>query len=146
MLLHRRHSRRSRPHLQLFYRRGSSGFVQLAIDLHTGEHVAIKFVERGDSFSHTSITRELFNQRLCSGHPHIVQILVRCAEPSCLLLSVCPSSGLCQRLPPSRQCGSREQMCSSARSQQTWPGIAAMSDCCWPLRRTSFCCRSTWRS
>lgn len=54
--------------------------MQLAIDLHTGEHVAIKFVERGDSFSHTSITRELFNQRLCSGHPHIVQILVRCAK------------------------------------------------------------------
>ena len=60
--------------------RGSSGFVQLAVDAHTGQHVAIKFVARGDSFSHTSITRELFNQRLCSGHPHIVQILVRPAR------------------------------------------------------------------
>ena len=96
--------------------------MQLAVDLHTGEHVAIKFVERGDSFSHTSITRELFNQRLCSGHPHIVQILVRFAELSCLLPSVCPSSALCQRLPPSRQCGGRERRCPSARSQQPLAG------------------------
>lgn len=47
------------------------------MDMHTGEHVAVKFVARGDGFPQQSITRELFNQRLCSGHPHIVQILVR---------------------------------------------------------------------
>lgn len=61
--------------------------MQLAMDLHSGEHVAIKFVARGDSFSHTSITRELFNQRLCSGHPHIVQILVRCTVDRCCIVA-----------------------------------------------------------
>ena len=56
--------------------RGSSGQVVLCIDVHTGEHVAVKLVLRGPNFSHQSISRELFNQGLCTGHPHIVQILV----------------------------------------------------------------------
>ncbi len=40
-----------------FHRRGSSGFVQLAIDTRSGEHVAIKFIGRGDGFSSQAITR-----------------------------------------------------------------------------------------
>mmetsp|Transcript_1527 Transcript_1527/g.4535 ORF Transcript_1527/g.4535 Transcript_1527/m.4535 type:complete len:550 (-) Transcript_1527:1045-2694(-) len=54
--------------------RGSHGFVQLALDMDTGNQVAIKFIPRGPNMQTKSILRELLNQRLCLQHPHIVQL------------------------------------------------------------------------
>lgn len=59
-------------------RRGTSGFVQLALDLRTGVEVAIKFIHRGPgapSFDAQHITRELLNHRMVGRHPNIVQLL-----------------------------------------------------------------------
>lgn len=52
---------------------GTSGFVQLAFNLETGEQVAIKFIERGPHIQRT-VARELLNHRLCALHPHIIQL------------------------------------------------------------------------
>lgn len=65
------------PSEWVLYRRGSSGFVLLALDRQTGQQVAIKFIPTGAAFKEASIQRELTNQAMCSGHPHIVQLLVR---------------------------------------------------------------------
>ena len=59
-------------------RRGTSGFVQLAYNLQTGEQCAIKFIERGHHMQRI-VARELLNQRMCALHPHIVQLKVRAA-------------------------------------------------------------------
>ena len=55
---------------------GTSGFVQLAYNLQTGEQVAIKFIERGIQMQRI-VARELLNHRMCALHPHIVQLKVR---------------------------------------------------------------------
>ena len=55
-------------------RRGASGFVQLAMDTRTGQRYAFKFIQRGDSFDVKTISRELMNQRMCYGHPNIIQL------------------------------------------------------------------------
>lgn len=58
--------------------RGTSGFVQLALDLRTGQEVAIKFIHRGPGapqFDAQHITRELLNHRMVGRHPNIVQLL-----------------------------------------------------------------------
>ena len=55
---------------------GTSGFVQLAFNLETGDQVAIKFIERGAHMQRI-VARELLNHRLCALHPHIVQLKVR---------------------------------------------------------------------
>ena len=52
---------------------GTSGFVQLAEDLRTGEQFAIKFMDRGRA-SIRNFEREVLNLRLCSLHPHIVKL------------------------------------------------------------------------
>ncbi|KAK9864213.1 hypothetical protein WJX84_010667 [Apatococcus fuscideae] len=52
---------------------GTSGFVQLAEDLQTGEQFAIKFLDRGRA-SIRNFEREVLNLRLCSLHPHIVKL------------------------------------------------------------------------
>jgi serine/threonine-protein kinase SRK2 len=52
---------------------GTSGFVQLAYNLQTGEQVAIKFIERGIQMQRI-VARELLNHRMCALHPHIVQL------------------------------------------------------------------------
>ena len=51
---------------------GTFGFVQLALDLHNSQQVAIKFIERGAGVS-KSVLREILNHRLCVVHPNIVQ-------------------------------------------------------------------------
>ena len=48
----------------------------LALDRWAGQQVAIKFIPIGPDFKEASIRRELTNQAMCSGHPHIVQLLV----------------------------------------------------------------------
>ena len=58
--------------------RGSSAFVQKALDLRTGQEVAIKFIHRwpgAPSFDPHHLTRELLNHRLAGRHPNIVQLL-----------------------------------------------------------------------
>lgn len=60
----------------LAWRRGTSGFVQLAENMETGEIVAIKFLERGGSANQRVIARELLNHRECALHPNIVQLKV----------------------------------------------------------------------
>ena len=64
-------------------RSGTSGFVQLAFNLETGEQVAIKFIERGAHMQRI-VARELLNHRLCALHPHIVQLKVRLVRGSCI--------------------------------------------------------------
>lgn len=72
----------------LYGRRGTSGFVQLAENMETGEIVAIKFLERGGSASQRVIARELLNHRECALHPNIVQLKVSsCAAGG--LLGIC---------------------------------------------------------
>lgn len=51
---------------------GTFGFVQLALDTHTGQQVAIKFLERGPGIS-KGVVREVRNHLLVSMHPHVVQ-------------------------------------------------------------------------
>lgn len=51
--------------------RGTSGFVQLALDLQTGTHLAIKFISRGRQHVDVNmkeITRELLVRRLLLIH------------------------------------------------------------------------------
>jgi len=50
---------------------GTFGFVQLARNRHTGELLAVKFLERGDKISRY-VEREILNHR-CLHHPHIVR-------------------------------------------------------------------------
>ena len=57
--------------------RRAHSFVQLAADAATGQRVAIKFLQR-DSLDAAATLREVQHQRACAGHPHIVQLLVRC--------------------------------------------------------------------
>ena len=67
---------------------GTSGFVQLAFNLETGDQVAIKFIERGAHMQRI-VARELLNHRLCALHPHIVQLKVRLQQPlPCLVTSI----------------------------------------------------------
>lgn len=54
--------------------RGASGYVQLARDRRTGQQYAIKYIFRGDNFDARSISRELMNQRMCNGHPNVIQL------------------------------------------------------------------------
>jgi hypothetical protein len=50
--------------------------VQLATDVRTGQRYAIKFIRRGNAFDVKTISRELMNQRMCYGHPNIIQLKV----------------------------------------------------------------------
>ncbi|KAK9915945.1 hypothetical protein WJX75_006306 [Coccomyxa subellipsoidea] len=52
--------------------KGTFGFVQLAVDLTTGEQVAIKFIERSQEVS-KYVEREILNHKRLI-HPHIVQL------------------------------------------------------------------------
>jgi len=55
--------------------RGESGRVLHAIDLHTGQDVAIKLIDRTRKlFDPKIVGRELQNQLLCAAHPNIVQL------------------------------------------------------------------------
>eukprot|EP00775_Hariotina_reticulata_P010830 gene10830-10987_t len=57
--------------------KGSRGFVQLAMDRMTGEHVAIKFTTRGwDASQNKYLLRELLIHQELSAcrHPHIVEL------------------------------------------------------------------------
>lgn len=56
---------------------GSSGLVLLCEDQRDGLQVAVKLIPRGPEFSAAAVRRELTNQCLCRGHPHIIQLLVR---------------------------------------------------------------------
>ncbi len=67
----------------------------LALDRQVGRQVAIKFIPIGPDFKEASIRRELANQAMCSGHPHIVQLLVRSRASPPLLLN--PSAGAQKR-------------------------------------------------
>jgi serine/threonine-protein kinase SRK2 len=56
---------------------GTSGFVVLAVDMTTGQQLAIKFISRGRQHVDVNmkeISRELLNQRMCALHPNIVQL------------------------------------------------------------------------
>lgn len=72
---------------------GTSGFVQLAYNLLTGEQVAIKFIERGIQMQRI-VARELLNHRMCALHPHIVQLKVRVrpADIDIIVISACSCS------------------------------------------------------
>lgn len=50
---------------------GTFGFVRLALDLNTGRHVAIKFLERGDRVT-KYVENEILNHRQLV-HPHIIR-------------------------------------------------------------------------
>lgn len=52
--------------------RGTFGLVQLALDLSTSRHVAIKFIERGDKVT-KNVLREIVNHKRLS-HPHIIRL------------------------------------------------------------------------
>jgi len=67
---------RSNPNFEALkmLNRGASGFVQLARDRRTGQLFAIKYIPRGESFDVRTISRELMNQRMCSGHPNVIQL------------------------------------------------------------------------
>ena len=56
--------------------RGSSGSVSLAVEVATGQRVAIKQIPVRPRFRAAAVLRELENQRLCRGHPHIIQLQV----------------------------------------------------------------------
>lgn len=57
------------------WHRGTSGFVQLAYNEQTGEQCAVKFIELGVQLQPV-VVRELLNHRMCTLHPHIVQLKV----------------------------------------------------------------------
>jgi hypothetical protein len=57
----------------ILIRRGTSGFVQKALDMRTGQAVAVKLLPRGpgaQSFDAQHITRELLNHRMVSSQLH----------------------------------------------------------------------------
>ncbi len=98
-------------HSALMSRRGGTGFVQEAIDTATGQHVAVKFIPRSAAgYDPTAVSGELLNQRLCAGHPNIIQLQVRAA----------PGSGL------------DDQRCSPASSTTpTLLAVASLPAECW---------------
>lgn len=51
---------------------GTSGFVQLAEDVHSQQLVAIKFLPRGKKLIKDA-DREICNLRLCCMHPYIIK-------------------------------------------------------------------------
>lgn len=50
--------------------------MQLAEDLQTGCHVAVKVIPTNNRFDARTVASELLNQRQCAGHPNIVQLQV----------------------------------------------------------------------
>ena len=56
---------------------GSFGFVILYENLQTKEHIAIKFLERGDAIN-KYVEGEVLNHRLLR-HPHVIEFKVRTA-------------------------------------------------------------------
>ena len=46
----------------------------LALNTYTQQRVAIKRIPLAAGFKRDTITRELLNHSMCSGHPHIVQL------------------------------------------------------------------------
>ena len=62
---------------QLCYR-GSSGAVFMALETASGRQVAIKRIPLRPRFRADAVLRELENQQLCRGHPHIIQLQVSC--------------------------------------------------------------------
>ncbi len=101
--------------------RGTSGFVQLALDLRTGQEVAIKFIHRGPGapqFDAQHITRELLNHRMVGRHPNIVQLLE--VRPLALLYTrphSCLLGGEQQAAP--RPSGHRKR--GQAKGGSIWP-------------------------
>lgn len=59
---------------------GSFGFVILYENLRTKEHVAIKFLERGDAIN-KYVEGEVLNHRMLR-HPHVIEFKVRAALPA----------------------------------------------------------------
>lgn len=73
------HPLQGHPHYQWLtdLQRGSSGFVQHALDTRTGKEVAIKFISCGPAaavFDERNVLRELLNHRLAGSHPNIVEL------------------------------------------------------------------------
>lgn len=56
--------------------RGATSFVQLALNLRSGDRSAVKFVECAE-LDAVAAMRRLLAHRACSGHPNIVQLQVR---------------------------------------------------------------------
>lgn len=74
--------------------RGESGQVQHAIDLQTGQDVAIKLIDRTRKlFDPRVVARELQNQHLCAAHPHIVQLREVFVTPQHLAIVMDYASG-----------------------------------------------------
>ena len=65
--------------------RGSSGTVCLAVEAETGRRVAIKQIPVRPRFKADAVLRELANQRLCRGHPNIIQLEACCLQVPPLL-------------------------------------------------------------
>lgn len=63
---------------------GTFGFVVLALDRWVGEHVAIKFLSRGDKVT-KYVHREILNHRRLH-HPHIIQMKEVFLTPKCLAI------------------------------------------------------------
>ena len=58
--------------------------MQEAVDTVTGRHVAVKFIPRAAAgYDPTAVSGELLNQRLCAGHPNIIQLQVSSAAIKC---------------------------------------------------------------
>ena len=51
----------------------------LAFDNATQQRVAVKRIPLAAGFKRNTITRELLNHSMCSGHPHIIQLQVSLA-------------------------------------------------------------------
>jgi serine/threonine protein kinase len=76
-------------------RRGTSGFVQKALDMRTGQPVAVKLVPRGpgaQSFDAQHITRELLNHRMVR-HPQQLLLGLKCAAQTESAGAHCRSAG-----------------------------------------------------
>ena len=75
---------------QAFHCRGSHGFVQLAVDLKTGNEVAIKFIKRGSNMQAKSILR----CEMVMPHEILVRTLLQpsCHRSNVHLMGVCTAS------------------------------------------------------
>ncbi|KAL4418722.1 hypothetical protein ABPG77_008593 [Micractinium sp. CCAP 211/92] len=67
--------------------KGAFGFVVLAHDLHTGEYVALKFIERGPENITKYVEREIINHMKLR-HPHIIALREVFLTPTHLVLSM----------------------------------------------------------
>ncbi len=71
----------------LCHRRASADFLQLALNLRTGERSTVRFLERG-SLDGAATLRKLLAHRACNAHPNVIRLQVgSLCNPACLAVS-----------------------------------------------------------